>query len=243
VTLVDNASTDGSADAVEQRFPGVVVIRNSTNAVGFLERKPAASAVASQLRRPNGSIQPSCRSFPSIGSEMLRMVLPFQLARHLPVIGGYYMGSWRHDDTRRVDQPAGAFLMIRRGAWGNEPLFDERFFMYFEDVDLCRRLWRHGPIWFLAETHAVHIGEHSSDRVRSAMAVALAASRYKYFEKWHGRRAARTVAAAATVASAARSAFWTVNAAVGSDPTAVDRALAHRRAARSSMTWFRAGDA
>jgi len=204
--------------------------------LAFLKRTSGASAVACQLRRVDGSIQPSCRRFPSLAGEVARISFPVQLLRRLPHLGSYFMAGWDHDTLRTVDQPAGAFLLIRNGAWGEGPLFDERFFMYFEDVDLCRRLWRRGPIWFLPTVHAVHIGEHSTAQVRVTMASALAESRYKYFAKWHGTRVARSVAIIDAVGGAVRACAWSLGAALGIGYDAKTRAVAHRVGARSSLS-------
>lgn len=227
---------------------GFVLLLNSDCFVGrstiascraFLEEHPDASAVACQLRRPDGTVQSSCRRFPSIAGELARMFLPFQLLRRTPGLGGYYMGGWGHDDTRMVDQPAGAFLLARAGSWGEGPLFDERFYMYYEDVDLCRRLWHTGPIWFLADAQAVHLGEHSTSRARVAMASAFAVSRYKYFYKWHGIGSARMVAVVGAIASACRGLAWTCARLLHIDSEAETRATAHWHAARSSLSMLR----
>lgn len=218
-------------------------VTNSTIAIcrAFLENHPDASAVACQLRRPDGTVQHSCRRFPSVAGELARVILPFQLLQHVPFLGSYYLGGWGHDDTRKVDQPAGAYLMTRVGKWGEGALFDEQFFMYYEDVDLCRRLWKQGPIWFLPDAQAVHIGERSTGRARVAMASELAISRYRYFKKWHGLRSARMVAVFAAVASAFRGIAWSCAglASIGSEPRT--KAAAHWRAARSSLATLKRG--
>jgi GT2 family glycosyltransferase len=271
VLVYDNASRDGSADAIQAALPDAILVRGGENlgfgrasnvlsemtdgcdvllvnsdcivgettiadCVAFLDAQPGASAVACQLRNRDGSVQNSCRAFPSIWGEVSRVVLPYQFLRHMPGLGAYYMGGWSHNETRPVPQPSGAFLLVRGGAWGPGPLFDERFFMYYEDVDLCRRLWRHGPVWFYAGTTAVHLGEQSSSRVRPVMASALALSRHRYFEKWHGRVAALFVDTVGGLASTTR---WLVWSTVGRVFRASDngkRASAHRAAAGSAFS-------
>lgn len=203
--------------------------------VAFLEAHPSASAVACQLRNPDGSIQPSCRRFPSLAAEVLRVILPYQLLRHLPYVGRYYMGGWSHDRTRTVEQPAGAFLLMRRNAWGAGPPFDERFFMYYEDVDLCRRLWHVGPIWFLSDVWATHIGEHSSRSLRTPMAAAVARSRHQYYRKWHGASAARIASMSAALASALRAFAWAGAALVSSSAERRSLVVAHWTAAKTSF--------
>ncbi len=270
VTVVDNASRDGSPDAIANQHPSVEVIRLTSN-VGygravnkawamrpttyllilnsdcfvmpetmgscrmFLDTHPDVVAVACQLRAPDGEVQRSCRAFPTVGGELARVVLPHRLLARLPGVGHYYLGGWRHDSNRPVDQPAGAFLLVRGSAIDGLP-FDPRFFMYYEDVDLCRRLWHQGPIWYLASTFAVHLAEHSSSQARAPMAVALARSRFDYFEKWHGRRTARLVSMIGALASLLRASAWTIG---GIPPAgrsaALPRARAHLAGARAGL--------
>lgn len=208
--------------------------------VGFLHGRPDAAAVACQLRNPDGSIQASCRAFPSLGGELARILLPYQMLRHLPHLGAYYMGGWSHDEIRPVEQPSGAFILIRRGSWGPGKLFDERFFMYYEDVDLCRRLWRHGPVWFYPGAKAMHLGEQSSSRARAAMASALAVSRHRYFQKWHSARTARAVDVLGGAASAARWIGWSAARALPQVACGEERANAHWAATRSAFSQLKA---
>lgn len=213
--------------------------RTIADCLSFLKERPAASAVACQLRGVTGGVQRSCRAFPTILGEVARVLFPFQVLQHIPGLGAYYMGGWAHDCTRIVDQPAGAFLLMRRGAWGDGPPFDDRFFMYYEDVDLCRRLKSYGPVWFFAGARATHLGEHSSARVRSAMASALAVSRHQYFEKWHGAWAASLVSATGVLASLVRWLTWRIASLLRDHSQAEDRALAHWSAAESALRMVR----
>ena len=54
------------------------------------------------------------------------------------------MLDWNHETLSAVDWGLGAAMLIRRDAVGVEDLLDERFFLYFEDVDLCIRMWKKG---------------------------------------------------------------------------------------------------
>jgi N-acetylglucosaminyl-diphospho-decaprenol L-rhamnosyltransferase len=254
VNVIENATNAGFGAACNRGISATltpyVLILNSdcfvrpdtiARSVAFLRAHLDSSAVACQLVSEDGARQPSCRRFPTIRSEFVRAVLPFQLLRRVPILGGYFLGGWDYNDTRTVDQPAGAYLLIRRGAWGDGPAFDERYFMYYEDVDLCRRLWAHGPIWFLADARAVHLAEHSSSRIRSEMAAALAVSRYRYFEKWSGEAAARVVSLIGTIGSLLRAIAWTAAAPLGRD-AGRSRAGAHATAVRASVRlWLRPG--
>ena len=112
---------------------------------------------------PDGTLQPSCRRFPTLG----RLI-----ADEFGLRGAYRMSGWAHDDTREVDQLMGACLMVRRAALNEVGAFDERFFLYFEEVDLCWRLrasgWR---VQFVHDATIMHVGGASSRPIRAAALV------------------------------------------------------------------------
>lgn len=203
VIVVDNASSDGSADGLERDAPvPVTVLRNAENrgfaaacnqgaalstgaytlflnpdtrlfadslerAVGFLE-DPANAGVGVlgiALVDEAGERQRSCARRPTPGRLVAQSV---GLDRLLPGrFPPHFMVEWDHADTRDVDQVMGAFLMIRRPVFETVGGFDERFFVYFDDVDLCLSVrlagWR---VVHLAEAAAYHHGCGTTDRVR-----------------------------------------------------------------------------
>lgn len=78
------------------------------------------------------------------------------------------MREWAHDQTRMVEQVMGAFLLMPRTLFATLGAFDERFFVYFEEVDLCARARAGG--WnclFVAEARAFHKGCGSSERLKA----------------------------------------------------------------------------
>jgi len=172
VVVVDNASSDGSAAAVRERFPGVTLVANPTN-VGFaracnqgaratraplllflnpdatlapgslralsaiLESRPRVGIVGPRTRSANGDIQVSTGPDLSLVSELGQRRLVRGVARRDPAI--LAEAERLHAVEREVDWVSGACLMIRREAFDAVSGFDERFFLYEEDADLCRR--------------------------------------------------------------------------------------------------------
>lgn len=110
-----------------------------------------------QLLTTGGIVARSCARFPTARSLLgntlgLDRILPSLFPRH-------FMEEWAHDENRKVDQVMGAFLFIRRQVFEQIGGFDERFFLYYEDLDLALRAAMHG--WyseFLTEAQAVHFG-------------------------------------------------------------------------------------
>lgn len=113
-------------------------------ALAFLE-DPANAGVGVlgiRLRGEDGAVQRSCARAPSASRLAAQAV---GLDRLLPrLFRPHFMTEWDHADTRSVDQVMGAFLLIRRPLFEALGGFDERYFVYFDDVDLCLSARRAG---------------------------------------------------------------------------------------------------
>lgn len=163
---------------------------------GFLTDHPAVGLAGSRLEHPDGRPQNSAFRFPSILGEVeggLRFGPATRLLRGRAVVQPLA------DDARQVDWVAGASLMIRRAVFDAVGLLDDGFFMYFEEVDFCRRALDGGwPCWYVPESRVVHLVGQSSD-VTSASGARKRRPRYwfdarqRYFLTHHGR--ARTLLA------------------------------------------------
>jgi N-acetylglucosaminyl-diphospho-decaprenol L-rhamnosyltransferase len=196
--VVDNASSDGSAD----NLPGLrnlVLIRNDEN-VGFaaacnlgarlgeapyvlflnpdtLLSPDALRSVLAFIDGPNGTsygicgasiLQPdgtpglSASRFPTLANVVtstlrLERVLPWGAPRH--------MSAAELQTSRPVDQVIGAFFLVRRSLFDRLEGFDERYFLYYEEVDFCRRAALLGAeAFFLSEAKVHHIGNVSAKR-------------------------------------------------------------------------------
>jgi GT2 family glycosyltransferase len=170
----------------------------------FLEQHPRCGAVASALMDArDGTIQRSCRTFPApaaLWTEATGLARMFPRSRRF---GFYRMGDWSMRQARRVEQPMASSLMLRRAAIESitspdetaqgtvdfdRTLFDERFPIFFNDVDLCWRLWQKGwEIWFCPDSRVRHWGGASTGQARPAMIAeshrALAAFYSKHWRK------------------------------------------------------------
>jgi GT2 family glycosyltransferase len=207
VIVVDNASSDGSAEMVREEFPEAGVLRLGRN-IGFarannaaydlvtadavlllnsdaeltagalealagaLESEPDVAAAGPVLVGADGRVQfEGGRRDPSILGELGNIS---HLNTRLPrsVLGRYLMNDWDHRSSRDVEVLCGACMLVRRAALG-ERLFDEDFFMYGEDVELCQRLrdggWR---LRYVGEARVTHHGGATSRKARTRMRVA-----------------------------------------------------------------------
>ena len=157
--------------------------------VGFLDRHPEAGVVGVKLLNPDGSLQYSCRTFPTWGAVLFRGT-PF--GRLLPrnrATPSYLMQDWAHDEVREVDWVSGAGMALRRVLWEQIGLLDERFFMYCEDMDFCWRVRQAGGrVLYFPGAVVTHVIGRSSDQNLRAMIRAFHRSMYLFFEKHWGAR-------------------------------------------------------
>jgi GT2 family glycosyltransferase len=140
--------------------------------------------VAPRLRGPDGKVQLTCRSFPGpdvVHYEALGLSRLFPRSR---VFGKYRMSWWGYDDARPVDQPMASALLVRSAALDEIGLFDEQFPMFFNDVDLCRRLWDAGwEVWFTPAAEMTHLGGAATRQVRREMIIESHRSFLAYYRK------------------------------------------------------------
>jgi len=224
VIVVDNASTDGSAQMVRQEFPWVRLVANSGNAgyakgnnqgislaegryvlllnpdtvvpkgalgklTAWMDSHPDVGAVGVRLLNPDGSVQPSCRSFPEpayLLYESLGLTLLFPHSRRF---GAYRMTWFGHDREMDVDQPMGSALAIRREAVEDVGLLDEQFPIFFNEVDWCYRARQKGwRIVFTPDVEIVHYGGRSTSQVRLSAIMESHRSLVRFYQKHYRSR-------------------------------------------------------
>ena len=162
---------------------------------------PRVGAVASALidvrtRRP----QRSCRTFPTPAALWVEAAGLAKIFARSQYFGFYRMGWWNYRDARPVEQPMASSFMVRRSAIEDAGgLFDEQFPIFFNDVDLCRRLYDTGwSIWYFPTAEVLHHGAASTSQVRPEMITASHTGLLRYYRK-HYRGKISPVHYAATV--------------------------------------------
>ncbi|MFC1888280.1 glycosyltransferase family 2 protein [Thermodesulfobacteriota bacterium] len=152
----------------------------------FLEKNDSFGAVAACLVGPDGSIQKSCRQFPNMSTLFLYDIDRNKVLRQMPPIRKYCMRGFDHVTSRDVEQPPTACFMITKRIVEEVGVFDKRFYLFFNDVDLCKRIRNKGyGIWYLAESRALH-HEGISVLKSSSYRIEWHVARYRYYLKWHG---------------------------------------------------------
>lgn len=218
--VVDNASTDGTVESIETDFPSVILKKNYQNCgfaggnnqafkisagkyilllgsdtviiddsiqkmVDFLDYSPAVGAVSCRLLNPDRTPQRSCRRFPRLIDGILTYLSLDGLASR------YNMKGFDFYSTMEVEQPAATCLMLRREVPGREQLFDERFSILYNDVELCRRIWNQGwRIMYLADAEIIHHGSRSTSQAHPELRLEMYRNILLYYAEsvgWYAR--------------------------------------------------------
>lgn len=194
VLVVDNGSTDGSAELVAGRFPLVELVRNQENVgfarannqaygraqgryvlllnpdtelrveavkrmVRFLDTDQQRAGVTGVLRNPDGSLQRYHKRLPRWSYVLWSETLLRNVAPGNRWVRDFYMLDEPFEAVTEIEQPPAACLMLRRSVIAPESLFDERFPIFYNDVDLCRRLQDAGlRLFLLPEAEVMHHG-------------------------------------------------------------------------------------
>jgi len=221
IVVVDNDSSDGSVQMVQDEFPGVQLVENHSNPgfaaannqgiaraqgryllllnpdtevldaslsslMEFADANPAVGLIGPELLNTDGSVQSSRRRFPTIITAIFESTWLEPWAPRC-VLGRFFVHDRSDDVVQDVDWVQGAALFTRREVVEQVGGMDERFFMYSEELDWCRRIkaagWR---IVYYPEATILHRGGKSSDQVVAARHVYFQTSKILYYRKYYG---------------------------------------------------------
>ena len=151
----------------------------------FMEKNPDVGASSCKLTFPDGTLQHSCRKFPSLKTFFLMLLGVRYFFPNMKIFRYYLMLDWDHSNIKEVDQIMGSFMLIRRDVLDQIGSFDERYWMYFEEVDLCLRMKKAGwKIVHYPYVSAVHFLSKSSEQWGEAKRITeFQSSLLKYFRK------------------------------------------------------------
>jgi GT2 family glycosyltransferase len=127
--------------------------------VGAADRHPRAAAVGPRLLNPDGTLQRSVRGFPTVWRLATEYLYLRKLAPRSRALNAFYGAGFDHASEREVEWLMGACLLVRRAAYDDVGPFDERYFMFSEEVDWMRRASERGwSVVFTPEARCVHVG-------------------------------------------------------------------------------------
>ncbi len=159
-----------------------------TTLVTFLDDHPGHGICAPRLDHPDGTPQLSCKTFPTLRTAFFFDTIfdrKFPKNKEIP---RYFMADFDHTTSRDVDQPPGAALVIRRELWETLGGFDPALWLFFNDVDLCRRAHERGwKVAYIAEARILHHEGKSTSQFPEFGAI-WHKNRLAYFRKTYGWR-------------------------------------------------------
>lgn len=200
VKLINNETNLGFAKAnniaIRQSKGKYVCLINSdvvvkedciSRVIRFMDDNYRVGILGPRILGTNGKVQRSCMEFPTLWNAFCRS---FALDYFFPkskIFGSQLMRYWQHDDIKSVDVINGCFWIVRRTALEEVGLLDERFFIYGEDIDWCRRF--HDNDWdvvFFPEAEVIHYGGASSSNAPIKFFIEMHRSNLQYWQKHHG---------------------------------------------------------
>jgi hypothetical protein len=221
IIVVDNASTDGSMEAVRKTYPEVKAIRNEKNEgfargnnigiretkgkyiclinsdikviegcldrmYSFMESHPSVGISGPQILNPDGTIQFSCREFPSLWNNFCFAFGFSNIFPNIRFFSNEQQSYFSHEARKSIEAISGCFMMVRGDALEQVGLLDERFFIYCEDIDWCKRFREKGwDIVFNPDAQAIHYAGASSANEPMRFSIEKQRAILKYWSKHH----------------------------------------------------------
>lgn len=211
IIVVDNASSDGSQEMIQDNFPQIVLIKNNINLgfakannigvlksrgqyllflnpdteivtnnvdelVRFLQANTQYVAVGPKILNRDGTIQFSCaRSLPTPTNQLFEMAMFHRIFPKSKFFGKARLSYWDHKTNRDVECLSGASIVIAKESFIEAGCFDERYFLYAEDIDLCFKLKKSGfKLHYISDTEILHHSQESSKKVKKSAFSAIA---------------------------------------------------------------------
>lgn len=153
----------------------------------YLEAHPDVGVVGPQMLGSDREVHRSSMRLPTLRNAFGRALALDRVAIASRILGGQLMRDFSHDRTCDVEVLNGWFWMIRREAVDQVGLLDERFFMYGEDLDWCRRFRQAGwRVVFYSGARALHYGGGSSKIAPVRFYLEMHQANLQYWQKYHG---------------------------------------------------------
>ena len=207
ITVIDNLENMGLASGVNTALtqakgtyslvlnPDMIAIPGSVSSlVSFMDKNPDVGMAGGKLISPNGKLQYSCYRFYTPLTIVYRRTFLGKTKTGKQAIANFLMKDSDHASEQDVDWLMGACLMVRKKAYEEVGGMDERFFLYFEDVDWCRRFWEKGwRVSYVPQAVFSHYHQRSSEK-GALLGIFFnrttrehIKSAFKYFIKFFGR--------------------------------------------------------
>jgi len=135
--------------------PDIIVFKDTINKmVTYMEKNKDIALLGPKLLNSDNSIQYSCRRYPKLSTMLFRRGPLKNFVKKSK--SHYEMYDFNHDEIKNVDWLCGGFLLMRKDLLKNIGYLDEWFFLYFDDVDFCRRAHKTGKVVYYPNAEAIH---------------------------------------------------------------------------------------
>ncbi|MGM9811691.1 MAG: glycosyltransferase family 2 protein, partial [Muribaculaceae bacterium] len=149
--------------------------------IHYMQTNSNVAQLQPKIVYPDGSLQMSARLLPTPADLILRRFMPPKMAKASNQ--KYTLSFWNHDCPANIPYHQGSFMLFRASAFEKVGLFDERFFMYPEDIDITRRMHKHFITIYWPLVTVTHV--HKAESYRSfKMLVIHIVNMIRYFNKW-----------------------------------------------------------
>ncbi|MBU1165053.1 glycosyltransferase family 2 protein [Patescibacteria group bacterium] len=202
VKLITNQNNNGFAKANNQGIkiakgeyvlflnPDTEILSNTfKDSIDFFEKHKDTGAVGCQILNTDSTIQRSVRRFPTFWSQMLILYKLHHLLPSLRTFRNYFAQDFDYSKESEVDQIMGAFILTKRDIINKIGDFDEIFYLWFEEVDFCKRLIKNEyKVYYTPKAKIIHHGSLSFNQKLTVekQKIFNKSMRY-YFKKHHNK--------------------------------------------------------
>jgi len=179
--LIANPDVTLNSDAIEKM-------------VNFLDSNEGVGIVGPKILNPDKSRQETCYRWPKFFTFLYRRTWLGKTKHGKEALHYFLYKDVDLEKSREVDWVLGGCFMVRKKAIQEVGAFDERFFLFLEDTDLCRRMWQEDwQVWYLPEADVIHLphrlsqGKGNLREIFSKLTWVHIMSWLRYFWKWKGK--------------------------------------------------------
>lgn len=194
--------------------------------VSFMDDHPDVGACGPRLLNSDGTLQRSCREFPSLWRHFCDMSGLENLFPH-SVFGSFEV-RFDHDRIAEVDQPMGAALLVRSEVIRQVGYLDEQFKIYYNEVDWCKRIKNAGwKIYFVREAEIVHYGGKTTEITNRSLEQfdEMTRNTIRYYEKHTGPVGLAGYRILLVAGFSVRVALWTILSMLKPGPSVSSRLM------------------
>jgi len=238
VELVRNSENLGFAAANNQGFAlargTYVLLLNSDTlvhgdvlqqSVAYMKSHPKVGVFGCRVLNTDGTVQPTCRMYPSLLNTALSASGLWKLAWPR-FLGRFQMSDWQRDSERTVEVVSGCYLMLPRKVIEEVGELDETFWFFGEDDDLCKRVHDAGwEVKFAPVGEITHYGSASARKLKHRRDMMLGQAKVRLHRKHSGFVAAATCWLLLLWFNSSRALFWSIRGLLFGGPAARERAV------------------